>query len=677
MPLNKSDTVMRINKSTSQTADQSQFGQTLTSYGSGAYLDPSAETALDGSGAGREITVRFQASSGTSGYLVYHGSTGGTVGYRVYVTGGALTFTDSSGDLLTVTLPSVSASFEWYTASINTRPWPFSWAASNAHITEISIYNEAQTKWTMSQTTHAVGTISASDVFSYHGQWNGSYLVGNWGGGFSDVRVGKRFKSSTEVAIDFSNYTPSTPTSGENQADPPPVFDNTSELGNGGSVAGPVYALAGATVRDSARRMLSPLVNTIYRDPTYQGFTSRMSSEAHSTYDVVMLSPGGAAEPTHGDGVSGYPEVCRVFDGSSEYFQEENGGPGGFQSDLQGSDATISCWVKCDTLSANMVVYGITGGGGASGNLNDCAVLTIDSSGDVSISWHTGSGSTSHSVASSTTPISTGTWHHIAVRLEDDGGGNYIVAVYVDGTSVASGTKAHPDLGSSSVFMVGARDNNGTLSEYFDGSIAEICIRGTLLTPGEINSEAEKSQGYLYHGSPTADDSTLAHFRLRQPSDGYAPALAFLDVDLGGSTYRAHLDTLCRRPVPDMAGRFAYRFTATGLFDQPIGGAYSADAASVAIVATNKQPGKITFGGPPAQTVYATAALTADGTEYTFTGTDEDLPRDADGCCWFYLATRINSSSPSGHTGVSFGGLQIVPYSKTLSTSYPLPFASP
>ena len=265
----------------------------------------------------------------------------------------------------------------------------------------------------------------------------------------------------------------------------------------------------------------------------------------------------------------------------------------------------------------------------------------------------------------------------MAVRLEDNAAGSYITAVYLDGTSVASGTETHPDGGSSSVWMIGARDNNGTISEYFDGSIAEVCIRGTLLTPGEIGSESEKSQGYLYHGSPTADDSTLAHFRLRQPSNGYTPAFAFLDVGLGGNTYKAHLDTLCKRPAPAMAGRFAYRFTATGLFDQPIGGAYSADAVSLAIVATNRQPGKISFGGPPAQAIYATGSLTVDGTEYTFTGTDKDLPRDADGYCWFYLATRINSDAPSGHTGVKFGGLQVVPYSKTVSTSYPLPFASP
>ena len=138
MPTNKSDTVLRLEVGTSQTADLSQFGQTLTSSGGGGYLDPSANTAIDGSGRGREISFSFSSNSTDTGTLIYHGSTGGTVGYRVKMAaGGQMTFTQSGGDVITATLPDVDGFVRLYECSICTRPNPLTTGASDAMITEV------------------------------------------------------------------------------------------------------------------------------------------------------------------------------------------------------------------------------------------------------------------------------------------------------------------------------------------------------------------------------------------------------------------------------------------------------------------------------------------------------------------------------------------------------------
>ncbi len=666
---------MRIHYATSATADQSQYGQTLTASGVGGYLDPSAETAIDGSGAGREVTVYFEATTSSAGTLIYHGSTGGTIGFKIHLTASSsLAFIDSSGTLATITIPSlVALPARNCMVSWNTRPNPLTTGAGDAHTSEFFVANIDTGEWDMSQVDHAVGTISASDVFSYAGQWNGATLTNSIT--IEQARVGGRFKSTTEIAVDFSAYTPAAATTGENQAAPMLLMPAASQLGDGGKVAGPAYQIASAQVRDCARRLSGTLVNWYSNYAERQGQTHKLRTTLNSRDEVWLIqgTEPGAAEPGHTDGVSGAPEIARHFDSAnSECFEEETGSHPGFISDLQGSsEFTISGWVKLDSIAGNMVLCGLTGGGGSSGALNDCAVVTVLSSGLLDFSGHYGTGSTAISCRG-VTVLTTDTWYHWAVTGTDNGGTAYDLELFLDGVSDATVTAApYPTHGSSSTWQVGRRDNNGTYSEYLDGAQAEIKIANAVMTDAEIADEAARGQGYLLQRDE------LAHWQFRRPSNGYMPARAFLQVDLGGNAYMAHLDTLVKRPLHRMCGKFEARVKATRWFTQPPGTSETVDAASIAIVATNRQPGKVVFGGPPEKLVYSTASMADTEALETHEFTNLSLPRDDDDCCWFYLATRINSNSPTGHTGVSFSGLQITQYSADADSSYPIQWAEP
>lgn len=670
---NKADTVFRSVTPSYQT-DLSQEATDITSTAGGAYEAPSSRTAIDYDG--KELTVVFTASTASAGTILYRGDTTATnIDFDIDVSGSALRMTDSNGLLLSVAISGLTASLTPFNAQFSTRRNPETTGASDAYTTECVIEDVSGGNWSHGRVDHAAGTHTAGHNFSIGGRWNGASLSNAYTGTIAQVRVGTRYKSSTEHKVDYSALVEPAPTTGENQAQPLVAIAGGSELGDGGSAAGPAYQLGGAQVRDCARRLMSPLQNTRYHLPEIQGRTNLVRTTLNSRDEVYLIqaTEPAANNPGHGDGPSGFPEVCREFGTASKYaFEESTGGTPNFITDLQGSNFTISCWVRPDSFPNDMVVAGLTGGGGSSGALNDCAVLTVTSAAKVKFSWHTGTTSVSYG-GTTTAGLTAGTWHHLAVTGTVNGA-NYDIEIFIDGTSALTFSARQPDMGSSSTWQVGRRDNAGTYSEYFEGGISEYKISSAILTGNEITFEATRQQGYLLAGGKGAWGE-LAHWQFRQPSNGYSPRRAFLQVDLGGDAYQAHLDTLIRRPLHRMAGRFEARILAGMHFTQPPGTSETADTVEVAIVATNRQPGKITMGGPPPKVVYATATIAGSLVRVEFD--DLTLPRDEDGQCWFYLASRIGGGSPSQHTGVSFDACQIIPYSETPSTSYPFPFASP
>ena len=674
MALSKADTVFR-SVAANPEVDLSQEATDITATSGGAYEAPSARTAI--SYSGRELTVTFTASTSSSGTLLYRGDTGGTsTDFLIDISSSSLRLQDANGTVLSVPISGLTASATPFNAHFCTRANPLTTGASDAYFTECAIESVVGGKWSYGRAEHADAAHVAGDNLSIGGEWNGASLANAYSDTVSMVRIGTRFKSTTELREDFSASTAATPTSGENQAAPLVAIAGSSELGDGGSVAGPAYMLAGAQVRDCARRVMSPLVSTRFHLPQIQGRTNLVSTTADSRDDVDLIqgTEPGAANPGHGDGPSGFPEVTREFGTASKFaFEESTGSHPAFITDLQGSsDFTLSCWIRPDSFPNDMVVCGLTGGGGSSGALNDCAVLTVTSAGKVKFSWHTGITSVSYS-GTTTAGLTAGTWHHIAVTGTVNIN-NYDIEIFIDGTSALTFSSRKPDLGSSSTWQVGRRDTAGTYSEYFEGGIRRIKIVDSVLTGNEITFEANRQQGFLLSGGK-GGWGVLAEWDFSQPSDGYWPRRAFLDVDLGGDTYKAHLDTLVRRPLHRMTGRFEARILAGVHFTQPPGTSETVDQVKVAIVATNRQPGKVTIGGPPPKTVYGTATIT--GTLERVEFEDLTLPRDEDGQCWFYLASRIGAGSPSQHTGVHFDACQIVAYSKEPSTSYPFPFASP
>ena len=386
----KADTVFRSITPNLQN-DVSQEFTNITSTTGGAYEAPSARTAIEYTG--RELTVVFTASTSSSGTILYRGDTSATnVDFDIDVSSSALRLTDANGLLLSVTIAGVSASALPFNAHFCTRPNPETTGASDAYTTECVIEDVAGGKWAHGRVNHANAAHTASHNFSVGGRWNGTALANAYSDTIASVRVGTRFKSSTEFKVDFSATATPTPSTGENQAAPFVAVDGSSEIGDGGSVAGPAYQISGVQVRDCARRLASPLQNTRFHLPETQGRTNLVRTTLNSRDEIYLIqgTEPGAANPDHGDGPSGFPEVCREFGTASKFaFEESTGSTPSFITDLQGSNFTISCWVRPDSFPNDMVIAGLTGGGGSSGALNDCAVLTVTSSATVKFSWQT------------------------------------------------------------------------------------------------------------------------------------------------------------------------------------------------------------------------------------------------------------------------------------------------
>jgi len=675
MGLNKSDTVMRIDYAASATVDQSQFAQTLTAYGTGGYLIASAFTAIDGSGEGREYSVEFKGTSTRSGILIYHGNDAGSaIGFQARVASAVITITDSNGTVGTIAMPSHGAPALTYRLFVCTRPNPLTTGASDAHITEAMVHNTTGSTaayYEIEQWTHAVGVMDAAENFSYGGRWNVTYLADNYGPGvgIDDCRVGRRFKSTTESQIDWGAITPASPTAGENQAAPFMAIDSGSLFGDGGYPAGPTYAFAGAQVRDSARRLAGYVVNMQSMLPAAHGRSNIVGATANSANDVTLtqVNETGGASPGFGNGPSGYPEICREFGDTAAGAFEYAGVPG-FISTIQSASSTICAWVRWDSSAATGVIAGLTGGGTILSNtLNDCAVLSILTGGELQISWHHGNGS-SYTLATTTT-LTSGEWTFVGAVCTVNGA-NLDVGLWINTVKEVTGSGTLPTGGSLSTWQVGRRLVGAAISEPFEGAICEYMISDNALSDNDMLFLALRGQGYL------KQENELVHWQFRQPTDGYMPARAFIPIDIDGATYRAHLDCTYRRFTNQMCGRFRARILTETVYTDPPGGVETEDTVKVAIVASSKKPGALIWPPELSETTSDTATLSAS-TRAWVEFDDLKIPRDAEGRTWFYVASMIADNSPTGHTAIKILGVQIMPYSKTISSGFPLAWQEP
>lgn len=668
MPSNKSDTIFRC-ASGSLGTDLSQYGTNLTTSGSGAYETSSTRTALDYSG--RELTILFEADSGSLGTLLYRGDTSSTsIDFEISMNFGQFKIEDSTGTIYTATPPSLDGTLRDYNVQICTRPNPLTTGASDAFTTEVTFECVSPQDWLIEQFYHPASTHTSTHNFSIGGYWNGASLSSTYSDSIHGARVGSRFKSSTEFKLDASVLSDPTPSTGESQATPFAVLDASSGIGDGGEAAGPAYQLAGVHVRDSARRLVSPLVNTIYPTPAIQGRANYLTTTRNSTYDVPLTQASTATgeSPGYGYGPSGSPERAREFDGVNKGAFEASGTPG-FISYIQANDFTLGAMVRWDGSGKTGTICGLTGGGGGGGSANnDCCVLSVNSSDQLVFSWHHGSG-TAASVTSTGT-LTQGAWHYVGARCTINGA-NLDVELFIDDAEDTNASATKPSGGGSSTWQVGRRMEGGTASAHFEGAICEIKIADGALPGVTMDFEGTRAQGYLL------PEDELAHWQFRQPPDGYEPARAFLTQALGDDTYKLHLDTLVKRPANPMTGKFEARVLATKHFTDPPGASSTSDEVKIAIVATNRRPGSLEPISEPVQIIYGTATISADDTLERHEFTDLTLPRDANGDVWICLASRIGDGSPTQTTGVSFSGLQVVPYYVEPTDSFPYTWGDP
>ncbi len=284
----KVDTRLLVDTAASATNDESQRATALTSTAGGAYETASARLAID---EPRCIEVRFSANNTDAGTILAHTDTVAAGAYRLRLDGAGVAelYADVGVmlNILDVPLPSVSASTETFVMQWSTIQDPDQDAGGDAArwLHEVTIYNEDQDAWTIVQheePNHAAS--DPADAFAYGGYWNGATLSDAFGGAIGKIRIGVRFHSSSEMREDWIAQS-ATAVSEVEVRDPLLSIGTTRP---DGEFAGPEYAHAGAMVRQTGQRSLSPLVNLLTNSPpTLQNTFAPASRWAVISFDGV------------------------------------------------------------------------------------------------------------------------------------------------------------------------------------------------------------------------------------------------------------------------------------------------------------------------------------------------------------------------------------------------------
>ncbi len=137
---------------------------------------------------------------------------------------------------------------------------------------------------------------------------------------------------------------------------------------------------------------------------------------------------------------------------------------------------TMSCWFRANTSHAGTLIDIAD-----SGVTEHSTTLQIRSSGEVSARSRAGGGS---SRALTTTNYSTTTWHHAC--------GTWAATndrkSYIDGGSEGTNTQVRDPLNEDRTFIGAAADSS--ISEFFDGRLAEAAIWDVVLSLSEITALA-------------------------------------------------------------------------------------------------------------------------------------------------------------------------------------------
>jgi hypothetical protein len=170
-----------------------------------------------------------------------------------------------------------------------------------------------------------------------------------------------------------------------------------------------------------------------------------------------------------------------LFDGTDDYIELANE-----LSVLRGT-GSLSVWIKTtqtgdDTMWRAPGITGIEEAGGG----DDVFWGWIDASGHIGMTY------ANESATKSTTAINDNEWHH-AVFTRDSATGE--VVVYIDGVEEARETRASGTVSTNRTFTsIGRIEDTGGTPEYFKGSMDEVEIFDTVLTPDEV-----KALYFKYH----------------------------------------------------------------------------------------------------------------------------------------------------------------------------------
>lgn len=232
--------------------DLSEARINITNGTTYAYENSSARTAVD---APRAIEVVVDATASDSGILVQHGNAGG-YGYRMRINATSQVEIAEGGVLLArASLPSVGAVAQRYAIGWSTFEIP---GGVRSELTVICI-DTAEVEFAFAE--HVASSTSASDTLTVAAGIGGSSAYSGGVAAFHKVRISARHHSQVEVHEDLvAQRTP--PTVTEARRAPPLVLDRSSLLvADDGAFIGPAQLMAGASFRDSERRLIGSLVN--------------------------------------------------------------------------------------------------------------------------------------------------------------------------------------------------------------------------------------------------------------------------------------------------------------------------------------------------------------------------------------------------------------------------------
>ena len=172
--------------------------------------------------------------------------------------------------------------------------------------------------------------------------------------------------------------------------------------------------------------------------------------------------------------------------------------------DFGSNDFTIAMWVKLESSPATGVKFVLASQIGSDAGFH---FQIRDDGGTEKLQFLTGNGS-SFNAATITQTLTTGTDYHLAVTKSST-----TVTMYVDGSSIGTGSGAATVSDSADDFVIGNESGGG---DAFDGIINQVCIwNGTALSGANITTLYNSGSGieYAAPASVAADNAlTMCNF---------------------------------------------------------------------------------------------------------------------------------------------------------------------
>jgi hypothetical protein len=263
----KEDTVALALSSTPQT-DLSQFATNLTAQGGGAYETNSARAHLDDE---RTFMLRYTLAAGpesNKNLLVVHDATPTAVPYGFNLNGSSKLELYINFTVVWTSASALSANDYTFVGAI--RANPETTGASDAYITEITVYDHTSGTWAIQESvTHAATVGSDSYTLSVGGRWDGAA----WQNGVTNTvekwRLSSSYHPRTEIAEDWvAARTAYSAGIDDGIVEPLGPLPSSSGIGNDGLFVGrhPV-GYAAAHAKATRRRSWSPVVNECYASP--------------------------------------------------------------------------------------------------------------------------------------------------------------------------------------------------------------------------------------------------------------------------------------------------------------------------------------------------------------------------------------------------------------------------